>query len=256
MPRLKEKVAIITGGASGFGEATARLFSKEGAHVVITDIDEQRGRDVAGEIDALFIQHDVAAETGWASVIQTVVNSYEQIDVLVNNAGIHGSGEPQDIESITVEEWRMIQQVNLDSVMLGCQKVIPAMARKNRGSIINIASLASMWATPTAVAYGASKGAIRQLTKSVAAHCARKGYSIRCNSIHPGVVRTSLGDGFLSLSKQDLEQAAEIRMKRVPLGSLGTVDDIAYAALFLGSDESRFITGSELVIDGGVLTGG
>jgi 3(or 17)beta-hydroxysteroid dehydrogenase len=172
----------------------------------------------------------------------------------MNNAGVFGSGAPQDLENISFEEWRFVNDVNMDGVFLGCRAVIPAMAKSGGGSIVNISSIAGIRGTSHIVAYGASKGAVRQLTKSVAQHCGFKGYKIRCNSIHPGMVRTPLGNDVLRFNWGDAEKGAASRVKGVPLGELGTVEDIAYATLFLASDESRHITASEIVIDGG-LTG-
>lgn len=257
MPRLDGKVAIVTGAASGFGAATARLFAREGATVVLTDRNADGGKAVAREIGnaASFLAHDVTSEADWARVVDETVKLHGRLDILMNNAGVWGSGVPQDIEHITLEEWRFVQSVNSDGVMLGCRAAIPAMAKSGGGSIVNVSSTAGFRATPMIAAYGASKGAVRQLTKSVAAYCGRKGYNIRCNSVHPGMVRTPLGEDVLKVYGE-LEEAARNRTKSVPLGTLGEVEDVANAALFLASDESRYVNGSELVIDGGMLGGG
>jgi NAD(P)-dependent dehydrogenase (short-subunit alcohol dehydrogenase family) len=221
MARLDGKIALITGGASGFGETTGRLFVSEGAKVVLTDKNEDGGARV-----------------------------------LMNNAGVYGTGAPQDIENISFKEWRFINSVNMDGVFLGCRAAIPAIAKSGGGSIINISSIAGIRGTSNIAAYGASKGAVRQLTKTVAQHCGYKGYGIRCNSIHPGMVRTPLGEDVLKHTYGDIEAGAEARLKGVPLGELGTVEDVANAALFLASDESRHITALEMVVDGGLVYAG
>jgi len=257
MTRLAGNVAIITGGASGFGLATGRVFAREGAKVVLTDRNEAGGADAAREIGnaASFLAHDVTSEDDWRRVVAETHDLHGRLDILMNNAGVFGSGAAQTIEDISLEEWRFVNEVNSDGVFLGCRAVIEAMRDSGGGSIINISSTAGFRASPHIVAYGASKGAVRQLTKSVAAHCGRNGYDIRCNSIHPGRGRTPLGEDVLRI-KDDLETAAAKRTESVPLGRLGEPEDIANAALFLASDESRYITGTELVIDGGMLSGG
>ena len=257
MGRVEGKIALVTGGASGFGEATSRLFAAEGATVVLTDKNAEGGESVATDIGptATFLRHDVTRHDDWKAVVERTVDLHGGLDILMNNAGVFGTGAPQDIENITWEEWRFVNDVNMDGVFLGCQAAIPAMAQDGGGSIINISSTAGMRGTSHIVAYGASKGAVRQLTKSVAQHCGTKGYRIRCNSIHPGMVRTPLGESVLEHRWGDVESGAQERIKSIPLGEFGSVDDIAYATLFLASDESRHITGAELLIDGGLFSG-
>ena len=257
MGRVDGKVAIITGAASGFGAATAKLLMEEGARVVATDKNFSGVETLASHVgngSIMPMEHDVTNEDGWSRVVSETLKRHGRIDILMNNAGVYGSGGPQDIETTTLKEWRFVNDVNMDGVFLGCRAVIPAMAKSGGGSIVNISSIAGIRGTAHIVAYGASKGAVRQLTKSVAQHCGRKGYKIRCNSIHPGMVRTPLGNDVLRHNWGDEEKGAAARVKAVPLGELGTVEDIAYATLFLASDESRHITASEIVIDGG-LTG-
>lgn len=257
MGRVEGKVAIITGAASGFGAATAKLLAAEGARVVATDKNADGLATLStfvGNGSIVTMAHDVTREEDWSRVVAETLKRYGRLDVLMNNAGVYGSGAPQDIENITMDEWRFVNDVNTDGVMLGCKAVIPAMAKSGGGSIVNISSIAGIRGTAHIVAYGASKGAVRQLTKSVAQHCGRKGYRIRCNSIHPGMVRTPLGDDVLRHNWGNADRGASERVKGVPLGELGTVEDIAQATLFLASDESRHITASEIVIDGG-LTG-
>ncbi len=257
MGRLDDKVALVTGGASGFGEATARLFTNEGARVVLTDRNGDEGARVAREIGnlATFMSHDVTVEEDWKRAVDDTISIHGRLDVLMNNAGVWGSGASQDIEKLTLEEWRYVNSINSDGVFLGCRAVISAMAKDGGGSIINVSSIAALRGTPDLTAYGASKGAVRQLTKSVAAHCGRNNYGIRCNSIHPGLVRTPLGEEVIGVFGDDAEKVADARKRAIPLGDLGLVDDIAHAALFLASAESRYVNGSELVIDGGFMSG-
>ena len=257
MARLDGKIALITGGASGFGAATAKIFSLEGAKVVLTDKNATGVKSVATEIGSLAasLAHDVSLEEDWDRVITDTISMHGRIDILMNNAGVMGTGAPQDIEHMSLAEWKFVQDINSNGVFLGCRAVIREMKNTGGGSIINISSTAGIRAAPDIAAYGASKGAVRQLTKSVAAYCGLKGYNIRCNSIHPGMVRTPLGEAVLKLYG-DLENSAKNRTRSVPLGRLGTVEDVAYAALYLASDEARYINSNELFVDGGMLGGG
>lgn len=257
MGRLDGKIALITGGASGFGASTGKIFADEGAKVVLTDKNADGVKAVALEIGnaASAMPHDVTSEADWSRVVDETVALHGRLDILMNNAGVMGTGAAQDIENMSLDEWKFVQEINSDGVFLGCRAVIQAMKDSGGGSIINISSTAGFRATPGIAAYGASKGAVRQLTKSVAAYCGRKGYNIRCNSIHPGMVRTPLGEAVLKYYG-DLEESAAKRTESVPLGRLGEVEDVAYAALYLASDESRYINSNELVVDGGMLGGG
>ena len=257
MARLDGKIALITGGASGFGAATAKIFYLEWAKVVLTDKNVTGVKSVATEIGSLApsLAHDVSLEEDWDRVIKEAISMHGRIDILMNNAGVMGTGAPQDIEHMSLAEWKFVQDINSNGVFLGCRAVIREMKNTGGGSIINISSTAGIRAAPDIAAYGASKGAVRQLTKSVAAYCGLKGYNIRCNSIHPGMVRTPLGEAVLKLYG-DLENSAKNRTRSVPLGRLGTVEDVAYAALYLASDEARYINSNELFVDGGMLGGG
>ena len=251
MDRLKGKTAIITGAGSGMGQASARLFAAEGAKLVLTDIDEKAGRAVAEEIGAAarFLRHDVANEAGWQSVVEMATSAFGGLHVLVNNAGSALEGSP---ESCTLETWRRVHAVNVEGVFLGCRAAIPLIRDSGGGSIINIASRAAIRAAPNYLAaYGSSKGAVREFTMTVAIHCARAGYKIRCNSINPGAIDTPLLQASFD---QAPDREARVRMivGRVPLGRMGVPLDIAYAALYLASDESAYMTGSELNVDGGV----
>lgn len=259
MGRLDGKVAIVTGGASGFGAAIARLFAAMGAKVAVADRNEPGAAKVAAEIGAaaFAVALDVTKAEDWKRAVQVTLERFGGLHILINNAGIFNTTDAQDIERIGMEEWRVVNAVNIDGVMLGCQAAIPAMrASGGGGSIVNISSLSGIRATPGAVAYGASKGAVRQLTKSIAVHCGRNGDRIRCNSIHPSLVRTPMGDNVLGYyGGGDPDKGAAERAGSAPLGGFATEQDIAYGALYLASDESRFVTGIELLIDGGQSCG-
>lgn len=249
MGRLDRRVAIVTGGASGIGAATALRFAREGAQVVVADIDEAAAGLVAAEAegDAIASVLDVRDEAAWHRLIAATERRFGALHVLVNNAGIVGDMTGQDPERLTLEEWRRIAAVDSDGVFLGCKTAIPAIARAGGGAIVNISSIAALRPTPALAGYGAAKAAVRQLTKSVALHCARNRLGIRCNSVHPGVVRTAMFEAaFDAVERQ--RRAAE-----VPLGRLAEPEEIADAILFLASDEARYITGAKLVVDGGIV---
>ena len=246
MPRLQGKVALISGGARGQGACEGRLFAQEGAKVVLTDILDEEGEAVAAEIrqqggDAIYVRLDVTQEQQWQDVIQATVDRYGKLDVLVNNAGIFPMFR---VEETTVELWEQVMDINVTGVFLGTKHAIPAMRAAGGGSIINISSVAGLVGGSRAAAYSASKGAVRILTKGTAVQYAADG--IRANSVHPGIIVTQMTEELLSD-----ESAREQRLTGTPIGRFGTVDDVAYGVLFLASDESSYVTGSELVIDGG-----
>ncbi len=251
MDRVKGKVAIITGGASGIGKATASLLAKEGAKVVIADVNEAGGKKVAEEIKgeggkAIFVKHDVTSENDWSEVIKKTLAEFGKLDILVNNAGVLFA---KPIEDTPLEQWRWLMSVNLDGVFLGTKYAIRAMKKSGGGSIINLSSIAGLVGTiDDTSAYCASKGAVRLFTKAAALECSKAGhnYGIRVNSVHPGVVETPLSENLL----KDKALRASIE-GRHPIGYVGEPIDIAYAILYLASDESKFATGSELVVDGG-----
>lgn len=253
MGRLENKVAVITGAAAGIGLATSRRFVEEGAFVLMTDINSAAGETAAKEFGAKarFLSHDVTKEADWQKVVSTAVADVNGIDILVNNAGILAVGERQTIEDTDLAHWQAIQKVNVEGVFLGCQAAVKAM-KKRGGSIVNISSVAAIIGTPTLAAYGASKAAVRQLTKTVAIHCANKGYGIRCNSVHPEPVRTNMGDELMGMYGGDIQAGWEALPARVPLKTPSEPVDIANSILFLASDEARHITGAELVVDGGM----
>ena len=247
MARMDGKVALISGGARGQGAAEARLFAQEGAKVVIGDLLDVDGMRVAAEIaelggEAIYVHLDVTKEEDWQSAVQAAVSAYGKLDVLINNAGIWRRGR---VEDTTVEDWDAIQNVNSKGVFLGTKAAIPEMRKAGGGSVINISSTAGLVGGPRSTAYTASKGAVRLFTKATAIQYAGEG--IRSNSIHPGPIDTEM----IQRVWQGEDNSREESIARTPLGRVGTVDDIAYGALFLASDESSFMTGSELVIDGG-----
>lgn len=253
MARLKNKVALITGGASGIGLATAIHFAREGAAVVIGDIDAEKARAEADRLasEGLAIGHaaqDVTSEADWDRVMDDVVRQHGHLDILVNNAGIACFG---DAETASLANWRFVLEVNLDSVFLGTRKAISAM-KHDGGSIINVSSIEGIIGEKNLAAYNASKGGVRIFTKSAALLCADHGYPIRVNSIHPGYVTTPMVSG--GLSTLPAEKAAEMQndiVSRIPMGRMADPAEIARAILFLACDDSSYMTGSELVIDGG-----
>lgn len=251
MNRLENKVAIITGGALGLGKACAELFAKEGAKVVVTDVKEKEGKEVVKGIkenggDALFIKHDVSQEEAWDEVIKKTLNTFEKLDILVNNAGVGVGGS---VEETSMDEWRWLMSINLDGVFIGTREAVKAM-KDHGGSIINLSSIEGLVGDPNLAAYNSSKGGVRLLTKSAALHCAKSGYKIRVNSIHPGYIWTPMVENYLK-EQGDLEAGRKALNDMHPVGHVGEPNDIAYGALYLASDESKFVTGSELVIDGG-----
>jgi 3(or 17)beta-hydroxysteroid dehydrogenase len=248
--RLAGKTAFITGAASGIGKAIATLFAEAGARVALADRDAGSGEALAKAIGgaALFLALDVTDEAEWRAGLDRAAASFGRLDILVNNAGIGPGGS---IEKTTLAEWRQVHAVNLDSVFLGCKYGIPHLRAAGGGSIINLSSVAGIIGTPSLAAYGSSKAAVRQLTKSVALHCAARKDGIRCNSIHPTFIETPMVEAMIASSKAPERTRAALEAQ-VPLGRLGQADEVAALALYLASDESRFVTGAEFVIDGGL----
>ncbi|HEX2114533.1 MAG TPA: glucose 1-dehydrogenase [Alphaproteobacteria bacterium] len=249
MARLQDKVAIVTGAAQGIGQATAALLIEEGAHVVLTDAAVRAGEEAAARLGprAAFKALDVTDAAQWERVIGETEAEFDGLDILVNNAGIVLL---KDIETTSLDEWRHIHAVNLDGPFLGCKHAIPAMKRRGGGSIINVSSIAGMIGHHSLAAYCSSKGGLRLLTKSVALHCARRGYNIRCNSVHPSFVATAMVESMIETAR-DPEKMREAVTRAAPLGRLGEPIDVARTILFLASDESVFTTGAEFVVDGG-----
>jgi len=245
--RLEGKVALISGGARGQGAAEAKLFAGEGAKVVFGDILDDLGKQVEAEIhevggEALYIHLDVTNAADWASAVEAAVSRYGRLDVLVNNAGITIR---KNVEDTTEEDWDRIMAINAKGVFLGTKQAIPAMRESGGGSIVNISSTAGLVGSPySGASYAATKGAVRLFTKATAIQYAKEG--IRCNSVHPGLLETPMTQDMLADAAH-----REERTQRIPLGRVGTAEDIAYGVLYLASDEASFVTGSELVIDGG-----
>lgn len=247
--RLSNKIAVITGGASGIGEGMVRRFAAEGARVIVADVDVAAGSRLATECAAQFIELDVSAEAQWQSLETTIRADYGRLDILVNNAGVVSN---LNIAEVDLAAWQRLMAINLTGVMLGCRMAVNVM-RDNPdpagGSIINTASSTSYLAIPD-VAYTTSKAGVVGLTKSVAVHCANEGLNIRCNSVHPGATLTNI-------LKTAIEQAPEIREaceKMSPLNRMGTVEEVAAMAVFLASDEASFCTGGQYAVEGGTVS--
>jgi NAD(P)-dependent dehydrogenase (short-subunit alcohol dehydrogenase family) len=259
MGRLDGKVALVTGAARGIGAAISRCFIGEGAHVWLTDIDDGRGEALAAELGsrAKYAHLDVREEADWSSVSAALIASLSRLDIVVNNAGVTGfetGAVAHDPENTTLEAWRAVHRTNLDGVFLGCKYAIRAMRPGRSGSIINMSSRSGLVGIPGAAAYASSKAAVRNHTKSVALWCAQQGLTIRCNSIHPGGILTPMWDPILG-SGPDRDSRMAALVKDTPLRRFGTPEEVAAMATFLASDESLYVTGSELNIDGGLLAG-
>ena len=253
MGRVENKVAIITGAASGLGFAAAQKLMDEGAKVLLTDINEEVINSMPerlfnySETQFNTMTHDVANEESWINVIENAENHFGKINVLVNSAGISLGA---DVVSTDFEIWKKVHQVNLDSVFLGCKYAVPIMSKSGQGSIINLSSISGIVAGWNTAAYNSSKAGVRLLSKSVALYCAKKGYDIRCNSVHPAFVDTPILD---PLKQAFGEENAVAKLSRqIPMNKIGDTDDVSYAILYLASDESKFMTGTEIVLDGGL----
>ena len=271
--RLFNKVALVTGAAQGIGKAIAELFVKEGAIVILSDINDDKGKQACDEINvtrqqwhkskpAEYLHLDVSSEDDWQSAAQYIQSQYHRLDILVNNAGITGFLETtgaHDPEHLDMASWHKVHQVNLDGVALGCKTAIGLMKncakdKSSSASIVNVSSRSGMVGIPLAAAYASSKAGVRNHSKSVALYCAQNGYGIRCNSIHPAAIYTPMWDAMLGKG-EGREDAIKAISKDIPLGYMGDVMDVAYAALYLASSESKYVTGTELTIDGGILAG-
>lgn len=253
MGRLRDKVALITGGASGLGKATGQLMAKEGATVILTDLQEVEGTAVSKQIidnggKCSFMKQDTTSEKGWREICDYIIERHGHLDILLNGAGVGGSGI--EIEDMDFSIWRNCLSVNLDGVFLGCKYGIKAMRKRGGGSIINISSILGFAGLATAANYCASKGGVRLLTKAAALECARKTPLVRVNSIHPGFIDTPMVAGAIQRRGPEFRNYIE---ENVPLGKLGEPSDIAEGVVYLASDGAKFVTGTELTIDGGFL---
>lgn len=264
MNRLDGKVALISGAARGIGAETARLMAEAGAAVVVGDILQERGRQTVGEIaaaggKALFVPLDVTTESSWGAAVGATIKAYDRLDILVNNAGMFLG---RDFEEATLEDWNKLVAINMTGVFLGTKLCAQALresgAKSKHGSaIVNLASIAGLVGSQLDPLYSMTKGGVTLFTKSTALAFARKGYRIRVNSIHPGVIDTDMGaQTFASragqLGSNDVESARNVALKQHPIGRLGTADDIARGIVFLASDDAAFMTGAGMVVDGGL----
>lgn len=259
MARLTGKITLVTGAARGIGLSTAQLFAAQGATVILSDIDDSAGKAAADEIGsrAVYIHLDIRQETHWQSMAAYCQDKYGGLDVLVNNAGITGFLEttgPHDPEHLDMASWHAVHDTNIHGAALGCKYAIGLMKSTKSASIVNISSRSGLVGIPAACAYASSKAAIRNHTKSVALYCAEQSYPIRCNSIHPGAILTPIWDAMLGEGEQRETMIKAIEAG-IPVGHMGEPMDVAYAALYLASDEARYVTGIELNIDGGILAG-
>ena len=262
MPRLQNKIALVTGAARGIGAAIAQAFVDEGATVIVTDINESSAQALARALGAAASARrlDVREELAWAAAMAQVLDSHGRLDVLVNNAGITGleQGARHDPEHAALADWHAVHRTNLDGAFLGCKHALRTMRRAPPigagGSIINISSRSGLVGVPAAAAYASSKAALRNHTKSVALYCAEQGLMIRCNSIHPAAVLTPMWEPMLGTGLER-EAAMAALVADTPLRRFGTPQEVAAIAVLLASDESAYITGSEFHVDGGLLAG-
>lgn len=252
MGRVSGKVALVTGAAQGLGEAISRMLVVEGASVIASDINVDKVTALADELSAAghnvhALEHDVCDESRWQEVIAHCEREFGQLDILVNNAGIGSVG---NVVQESTEMWHKVHAVDLDSVFFGCKHAVPLMARSNGASIVNISSISGIIAGHNMAAYNSAKAAVRHLSKSIALHCAHEANGIRCNSVHPVFIDTPILDGMAR--KVSREEALQKLGRQIPLGRVGQPEDVAYAVLYLASDESGFVTGTEIRIDGGI----
>lgn len=251
MNMWNEKIALITGGAGGIGAATARLLVERGATVVVADLHEPEALPVGAQFVAL----DVTVEESWSAAMALIAQKFGRLDVLVNAAGIVGDVVAGALQQTTLQEWRKVMAVNLDGTFLGCREAMALMEKQGCGAIVNVSSVGSYYPTTQSVAYGASKGGVTQLTKSVALFGSQSGHRIRCNSVHPGRTDTAMLDAIVQQRAQrsgdNGSQQAQVSAQRIPLGPVGTPLDVAHMIAFLASDEAAYITGAEFLVDGG-----
>jgi 3(or 17)beta-hydroxysteroid dehydrogenase len=253
--RFEGRIALVTGGARGIGAATARLLRQQGAVVAVGDLPGTEGETLAREIDATFHALDVTLEEDWTRVVADLVATWGGLHILVNAAGIVGDGVNGALDRIPLAEWRRVMAVNLDGTFLGCREAMAVMRARGTGAIVNLASVGAYYPTPQSIAYGASKGAVTQLTKSVALTGSEGGMRVRCNSVHPGMIETPMWHGIVAdLAQRQVAAAAtgaQSSIDRMPLGAPGRPENVAALIAFLASDEAAYITGSEFTVDGG-----
>lgn len=249
MGRVEGKTALVTGGASGIGAATTRCLLREGARVVIADIQEEAGAKLASEFGstAMFLKLDVSNEAAWDRGLTTIEKEFGPLDILVNSAGV---SIPGPIDDASFDHWKQTMAVNADGAFLGCRAGVASMRRAGGGSIINVSSTLGLRGGAPFPAYSASKGAVRMLTKSVAIRCAEQGWNIRCNSVHPGAIETPMVEPFLNIAKTRDEGLAMLASAH-PMGRVGQPEEVANVIVFLASDEASFVTGTEIPVDGG-----
>jgi NAD(P)-dependent dehydrogenase (short-subunit alcohol dehydrogenase family) len=252
MGQLDGRAGIVTGAASGIGAATARVLAREGAKLVLTDLDDAAGLALAEEVGGIYVHHDVADEATWPGVVETAEKRFGRLDILVANAGIAIMGPAIDM---SLADWRRQMAINVDGVFLSVKYCIPAMRRAGHGgSIVMLSSVAGLRGSAGLAGYSASKGAVRLFAKSMALECAQAGDAIRVNSVHPGIIATPIWTKMPGRANAPLDPE-KIADHTVPLGKAGQAEEIANGILFLASDQSSHMTGSELVIDGGLTAG-
>lgn len=252
--KLKGKVALITGAGGGIGSAITRTFAAEAATLVLTDVADNAVKSLAAETGGKGHAHDVSDEARWAEIVAETLSDHGRIDILVNAAGIEGNLRESGLDT-SLGEWRRVMAVNLDGTFLGCRAVLPAMLKQGSGSIMNLSSIVSFMGTPTALAYGASKAGVAQLSRSIALLGTQNGAKVRCNSIHPGVIKTRMTDAifseFAANTGSSADEVEATLCASIPFGARGQPMDVAGLALFLASDDAAYITGSEFKVDGG-----
>ena len=258
MGRVDGKIALITGAGSGLGRESAIHLAKEGAKIIASDLNENTAQETADAINTSFgkvavsSKHDVTKEKDWINALEQANKEFGDINILVNNAGISIGG---DIETTDFVDWKKLYEVNVDSIFLGCKLSIPYIRSNGGGSIVNISSTVGLMGNPLTLGYGSGKAAVCSMSKSIALHCARHKYNIRCNSIHPTFIKTPLLDRFTKAVGGDKEKAYKTLSNLIPLGEILEPNDVTYGIIYFASDESKMITGSELVIDGGLTCG-
>ena len=255
--RVAGKTALITGAAGGLGQAMAWMLAREGARVAVTDMNLEGAQALAEAINAdhpgaaFAFAHDVTDEAQWIAVVDQAVAAMGGLSILINNAGI--GGDLLWAEQDTLENWRRVQAVNIESIMLGCKHAMPHLRASGAASIVNISSVAGLAAAPGMGAYNATKAAVWMYTKTIALEAAKAGWNVRCNSVHPVFIRTPILDPFVAMAGGDEATAHQKLARGIPLKRIGEPDDVAWCVLYLASDESKFVTGAEFKIDGGML---